>query len=149
MTCDYFFFFFGLASFSSLLFLFVPLPLLVISSRQEAMSLTASSHSLSEHSWSESVSGAHHLSAISMVTRPDAPPFFSILRLSVLFASDKDPGRDPSVETWCHFGWTVFHQVRQVDPNARLSAISGILSYLRDWSHLESKSGRFFTKLRC
>jgi hypothetical protein len=50
MTRDYFFFFFSLALFSSLFFLFVPLPPLVISSRQEAMSLTASSHSLSEHS---------------------------------------------------------------------------------------------------
>jgi hypothetical protein len=89
------------------------------------------------------------LSPVSMIRTPDAPPFFSVLRLSPFLASDKELGREPSVEAWHHFGWTAFQQVRQVDPNAGLSAISGILSYLRDWSHLESKSGRLFRKFRC
>src|SRR6266581_7203152 len=86
-------FFFGLVLFSLLLFLFVPLslPVSVICPKQEVISLTAASQSISG-----SVSGAHYFKAISMVTRPDAPPFFSASRLSVLFASDKEPGRVPS-----------------------------------------------------
>jgi len=98
------FFFFGLVLFSPSLFLFVPpsLSTSVICLKQEAISLTAASQCISGSV--SGAAGAHHFKAISTVTRPDAPPFFSALRLSVLFASDKEPGRVPSMETRRHFG---------------------------------------------